>query len=67
VQKWCSHFGCTAVAMVNTFFDSDDVVDTYATDDARVGFAEHMLNKLRFLYQDTEDENPKVRPSLFYT
>jgi hypothetical protein len=60
VHEWRSNCGSTAVAMVNAFFDSDDVADAYATDDARVRFAEHMLDKFRFLYQDTEDENPKV-------
>jgi hypothetical protein len=60
MHEWRSHFGSVAVAMVNAFFDSDNVAAIFATDDARIEFANEMLEDFAFLYEDTAHDDPKA-------
>jgi hypothetical protein len=59
VYEWRNAFGSSAVTTLKEFFDADK--DNYDTDAKRVAYAEFMLNDLRFTFQDTESEDPKVQ------
>jgi hypothetical protein len=57
VYEWRASFGSAALSMINQFFDSHGL---FKTNESRKLFADHELDNLRFLFSDSESENPKV-------
>jgi hypothetical protein len=56
-DTWRSVIGSTAIAIVNTFFESNK--DLESDEDCRA-FAAEGLNDLKFLYSNTESDDPRV-------
>jgi hypothetical protein len=59
-DTWCSHFGSTAISILNTFFDSEDIAEEFTTNESHQAFAQNVLENFAFLYSDTALANPKV-------
>jgi hypothetical protein len=57
-DSWRSAIGSTGIAVVNTFFESNDEL---TTDEERKDFAKEGLKDLKFLYSNTDSEDPTVR------
>ena len=49
--------------MLNAFFEANATNEDseFTTDASRAQFAEEMLTDLKFLFADTDNDNPKVR------
>jgi hypothetical protein len=56
-DTWRSRMGSTAIAVVNSFFDSNEI---FESDEGRKEFAESGLKTLSFLYEDTTSADQKV-------
>jgi hypothetical protein len=56
-DSWRSNFGSTALAVLNSFFASNE---EYEEDEDRKEFARLALEHFAFLYHDTTSDNPKV-------
>jgi hypothetical protein len=58
-DSWRNAIGSTGITVVLAFCDSQE--DLEDSDKERVEFANYYLKDLRFLYEDTNDDNKKVR------
>jgi hypothetical protein len=59
-DTWRSHFGSTAISILNAFFDSEDIAEDFTTNESHQVFAQNTLKNFAFLYSDTALANPKV-------
>ena len=57
IDRFHSIFGSNALVALNRFFSSSEL---YATDDARVEYADHMLWNMRFVYLRAKKDDPDV-------
>jgi hypothetical protein len=56
-DTWRSRIGSTAIAIINSFFDS---AGAFETDESRREFARNALEKFDFIYDDATSSNRKV-------
>jgi hypothetical protein len=60
-DSWRSVLGSTGVAVVNAFFEAKEDL---TTDEERKNFAKDGLKDLKFLYSNTDADDPQARAFL---
>lgn len=58
-DSWRTPIGSAGIAVVMAFCDSEESLAN--SDENRVEFANYLLEKFRFMYEDSEDDNKEVR------
>ena len=63
-DSWRNVIGSTAIVVLMAFLDSQE--DLQDSDEEHQEFCKYYLNRLRFLYEDSENEDKKVCKSAYY-